>query len=324
MGEGGRGTRPGEGNLPALALICAGNTPLLAWPAMLFAVKHSVPVFVKMSRDETLWPQLLKESVAEIDPAAGARIICEVWPGEDPKTEELVSQADAVIAYGSDATIERLKALTGEKPFLGFGHAVSVGIDDFKTTKKYLRRLDFSAWQGFAKDVLTFDQSGCLSPHAIFYNDISQVRERFSEALFECAESLEVPARTDFEEAALIRSWRTMAVLQGATVWGDESLRWTVVEWPEQRALQLIPCPGLVQLIPCWDYADFREILGEAKGKLSSIGIAKQVGSKQNAWRTYKSLGISRVCRPGEMQTPPLDWKNGGVDLEAWIANLER
>ena len=25
--------------------------------------------------------------------------------------------------------------------------------------------------------------------------------------------------------------------------------------------------------------------------------------------------GVSRICRAGEMQTPPLDWHNGGVDL---------
>lgn len=289
---------------------------------MLFAVKHGVPIFVKMSRDETLWPQLLKESVAEVDPEAAARIICEVWPGEDSRTQELVSQADAVIAYGSDVTIEHLRELAGEKPFLGFGHAISLGCVAIGV-EKYSQ--DGSGdMAGLAKDILTFDQQGCLSPYVILYQHSYQV-DLLNDLLVEYAEKLDVSPRTNFDEAALVRAWRAMATLQGMHVYGDDALRWTIIDWLGPGPLSLIPCPGLVQLMP-YRAAGMEELLKSLEGKVSCLGIA---GPMEGPYTQFfldavRFLNLSRVCRTGEMQTPPLDWKNGGVDLEAWIANLER
>ena len=35
-----------------------------------------------------------------------------------------------------------------------------------------------------------------------------------------------------------------------------------------------------------------------------------------------RAEGASRICLPGEMQTPPLDWPNGNRDLLAELLRL--
>ena len=67
-----------------------------------------------------------------------------------------------VLAYGSDRSIAALRALCPpDTPLLGYGHRVSFGL--------MLQGADGdAAAQGFATDVLLYDQGGCLSPQTIF------------------------------------------------------------------------------------------------------------------------------------------------------------
>lgn len=157
-----------NGNIPQIgagkvaALVLAGNTPLMAWSPLCACLLAGWGVYVKMSRDETLWPRLFWETLNEADPEVAALVHLDVWPGDDPRTGKLVQTADAVVAYGSDSTLAAIKAqVPSGVPFFGYGHAVSVGLtcgewDVYETAR------------GFAQDVLMFGQGGCLSPHVLF------------------------------------------------------------------------------------------------------------------------------------------------------------
>ena len=269
----------GQGGNPTLALICAGNTPLLAWPAMLFAVRHGVKLYVKMSRDETLWPRLLKESVAEISPEAAARIELGVWPGEDGRTEKLIQLSDAVIAYGSDATIDRLKSLACEKPFQGFGHALSVGLWDDGSEGDFndcLTRFVISG-RRYSEDILTFDQSGCLSPSAIFCRIGEDAEAQNLESwLSEIATPMDIAVRTDPAECRRVREERDLATMEGAKVFGDPDLRWTVISWPETRKVPASSGLGIVHLISLDDLTQFGTYLGSAKGRIVFRGRGRR------------------------------------------------
>ena len=102
----------GEPSIAVVALILAGNTPLMSWSPLCACLLAGSMVFVKMSRDETLWPRLFVESLAEADSEVAARVVVDVWPGDDPRTTELVQSVDAVVAFGSDATLAALRAAT--------------------------------------------------------------------------------------------------------------------------------------------------------------------------------------------------------------------
>lgn len=302
----------GGNEAKVLALICAGNTPLLAWPAMLFALRHGVPLFVKMSSSETLWPQLLKESIDLVSPEAGEKVICDIWPGEDPRTEQLIQLSDAIIAYGSDSSISNLKLFAEEKPFLGFGHAISIAISGGGNNLLGSILL--------AKDILMYDQQGCLSPQVIFVIG-PEHRESLTQSLVRdlsyFSSRLEVPPRRDVGQCRRVREATELALMDGAEVFSGPELRWSVFSYPEA---DFFPEPvgfGVVSVVALTSFTKLSEVVGSRWSQISWVGFQPFVDAQENRPNTPQSL-----CLAGRMQTPPLDWKNGGVDLEAWIAKL--
>ncbi|WP_395088728.1 acyl-CoA reductase [Armatimonas sp.] len=293
-----------------LALILAGNTPLLAWPVLHYAVLLGIPVFIKQSRDETIWTRHFVETLAEIDPEVAALLHLDLFPGDDPRTHALVQSTNAVIAYGSDKAIAALRAATPETTrFQGFGHALSIGL----IGGHYDAHM-------FARDVLMYDQAGCLSLQTLLvtYAYCSKVGHALAGALGRQSGRLSVKARTDAAECRAVREARDLALMEGCEVLGDSDLCWSVVIHHEPCPL---PAPTgfcLVHVIPYEDQKPFQWFLGEYVGKISCVGDLVPGG---NDWwnQALKAEGVSRVCRAGEMQTPPLDWRNGGVDLRAWL-----
>jgi hypothetical protein len=294
-----------------LALILAGNTPLLAWPALHYCVLLGIPVFIKQSRDETIWTRHFVETLAGIDLEVAAFLHLDLFPGDDPRTHTLVQHADAVIAYGGDKAIAALREATPEAtPFQGFGHAISIGLIG--------GHYDVHM---FARDVLMYDQAGCLSLQALLGTFIcsSKVGHALAQALGRQSARLEAGARTDPAECQAVREARDLALMDGCEVLGDPELRWSVVIHHEPRPLPLLTGFCMVHIIPWDDERPFGWFLGEYAGKISCVG---EIVPGWNEWwqSTLDAAGISRICRAGEMQTPPLDWRNGGVDLRAWLA----
>lgn len=305
-----RCSEPGDIDRPGvLALILAGNTPLLAWPVLHYCVLLGIPVFIKQSRDETVWTRHFVETLAQIDPEVAALLHLDLFPGDDPRTHTLVQHADAVIAYGSDRTMGTLREITPKTtPFQGFGHALSVGLwtEDGSLFSASL----------FADDWITYDQAGCLSLQTIFFKNESSLW--LTRVLIEGTEEIEdMPPRNDPVECRLVREARDIAAMDGCEVIGGGSLRVTLILHPRPCTM---PDPvgfGVLNLIPLTNIADFGRFLGKAKGHLSSVGVAGELSDDLKA--TIEAEGVSRICRAGEMQTPPLDWRNGGVDLREWL-----
>jgi hypothetical protein len=288
-----------------------------------------------MSRDETLWTRLFVETLAEADPEVAACVHLDVWPGDDPRTTVLCRATDAIIAYGSDTTIAALRATTPEAtPFFGYGHAVSIGIvkDDACAVSPFGLKA--------ARDVLMYGQEGCLSPHIVILdvaNICSMGGERISRELFlECVQVygrqmertlqfqtswLEVPAVDDPAKAQAIRNARDVAHFNGATVYGDDKLRWTVIIYPEPRIVEPPIGHCVIQIVLVEDFVrDFPKVLGPIQGYLSSVGVAGQLTPEAEA--KIRAEGVSRICQVGEMQMPPLDWPNGNRDLLAELLRL--
>jgi hypothetical protein len=299
-----------------VAHVLAGNTPLLAWPglaACLLAGSHSV---VKMSRDETLWPRRFVESLALVDADLAATISLDVWPGDDPRTLALVRSTDAVIAYGGDAALAALRAAPPSgTPFFGFGHALSVGVVP--------KGGGAAAAFGFARDVLLYDQGGCLSPHAVLVEGdgarAADVGTVLAAALAAEAEALAVPAVDDPGVARTVREARDLTLFEpGVTVCGDPALRWTVIVRPRAEPLTEAPVGhGVVTVAPVGDLAaEFGGLLGAARGRVSSVGVAGGTVAEPLR-RVLEREGVTRICAAGTMQCPPLDWPNGGRDLLA-------
>lgn len=298
-----------------VAHVLAGNTPLLSWPGLAACVLAGSSSFVKMSRTETVWPRRFVDALAAVDAELAQGIVLDVWPGNDARTRELVQAADAVIAYGSDATLAAVRAATlPDRLFLGFGHALSVGL--------LLADADIDvAAAGFARDTLLYDQGGCLSPHAFFVEGggerTATFGDRLALALTAEADALQVGPVVEAGVALAVWQARDLALFRpDATVRGDPALRWTVIRYGQERSMDAPIAHGVAVVLPLADVAEnFGAVLGAVRGRLSSVGVA---GVLSNAARAaVLSEGVSRVCAPGTMQTPPLDWPNNNRDLLA-------
>jgi hypothetical protein len=303
---------------PAIvALILAGNTPLMSWSPLAACLLAGHDVRVKMSRHETLWPSLFRDAIAEFDPALAARITLDAWAGDDPRTTELITAADAVIAFGSDATLTAIRAQTPYGiPFFGFGHGISIGFVSG----------DAAADAGrFAQDILMYGQSGCLSPQIIFV--VEDARGRASEVAATLAQSLarEVDAFgittvIDPASARSVREARDMALFDGAGVTADAGLRWTIIVCAAGQNLPDSVGHGVITLLPVRDAASILAFLGASRAWISSVGIAGTL--PEDVRSALAADGVSRFCPAGEMQTPPLDWPNGKIDLFAALREL--
>ncbi|MBB6049606.1 acyl-CoA reductase [Armatimonas rosea] len=302
-----------------LALILAGNTPLLAWPTLHYCVLLGIPVFIKQSRDETVWTRHFVETLTEIDAEVAALLHLDLFPGMvDERMLSLLTIADATIAYGSDETLEALWPHLYWKPFLPFGHATSIGFwcDGSSQYRE--------GGEGFARDVLMYDQQGCLSPQTIFVDwgnhGAISAGQLLAGELAKVVDDLKVPPVTDL---AIAREVREVADIARFTptdyVIQDSHLRWTVIYGTQPKILSHGTGHGIVRIVPT--YHRFMRhlpfILGSLQGKVSSVGVAGDMS--QELGMALEAVGVSRICRAGEMQTPPLDWKNGGVDLRAWL-----
>ena len=298
-----------------VALLLAGNTPLLAWASLTASLLAGHAVFVKQSRDELLWTRLFVESLAEADAELASLIHLDLWPGDDPRTAALVQAADAVIAYGGDATLAALRQIVPQKtPFFSFGHAVSIGI--IASVEE-----DVS---GFARDILMYDQAGCLSPHVLFViGEATGITDALADAFRRETEVLDVPPVTEPAVAIAVRQARDLANFEGQRFVGDPSLRWTVIETPPGESPAPAPVGhGVVFVVPvaAEESVTLLRRLEPLRGRVSSAGIAGKISPHlQDA---LLSDGISRICPAGEMQTPPLDWPNGNIDLPAELRKI--
>ncbi|MBC8137843.1 MAG: hypothetical protein H8F28_18345 [Fibrella sp.] len=308
-----------------VTLILAGNTPLLAWSPLCACLLAGVGIMrVKLSRDETVWTRLFVESLREADAKLAERIELHDFPGEDERTYALLTNADAVIAYGSDAAIDALRGQTPKSvPFFDYGHAVSVGLAEQHTI------FDLQACAGFATDCLMYDQQGCLSPHILYITGslrhptgVRNVEDlslggRMRHKMQEQSSRLPPPVAGS---AARIREARDIALFSGRIVHGDDTLRWTVIS-----SLETIPYPppvghGVLTVSPVESAAQLRELLQPVWGIVSCAGVAGELSPEWEA--VLREAGVSRICQPGEMQTPPLDWQNGNRDLLAELLQI--
>jgi hypothetical protein len=286
-----------------ILLILAGNTPLMGWPPILAALNAGYSVRVKCGHDETLWPRLLVESIAQIDQTIADRVI---FYDDKEDIPALILESTAVICYGSDNTIATIKAQTPPKiPFHGFGHALSI---------IYAKNIKDNDLDNIAKDTLMYAQSGCLSPQYCFVDGGEKQAQALAEALASVfpamCDQLEVPVVTDPSVATKINNARALALFSASTIHANPERRWTIITSKENAPLPPAVGHSTLFIVPVKDGKFLKTIPKEIKNYLSCVGV-----TGNDDLDSYPFPPSVRVCRVGEMQTPPLDWKNGGIDL---------
>jgi hypothetical protein len=232
---------------------------------------------------------------------------------------EVLNKADVVIAFGSDATMESIRArMRFDQKFIAHGHAVSLLwlAEPNKLTPREARAM--------ATDVLTYDQLGCLSPQAIYAppkTNIAALGEKISRALEAYWRGLKKKPGRPLGVAARIAEARDMAHALGHRVWlpPNKHLGWTLVYDPDPL-FQPSPLHGVIYLRKVRE-SKLSVALAPVAGMISTVGSAGKMSSTVEKF--FLQLGVTRFCPAGEMQFPPLTWHHDGratlADLVTWI-----
>jgi len=291
---------------PVIGHVIAGNTPLLAWVSLIRALLVRSASFVKLpSGPAAQWGRLFHRTLADVSSGLAACVHLAEWPGGTTDLgAALCGGVDLVMAHGGDQTMNALRGLCpASTPFVGYGHRVSFGL----VTRG---GADAKAAAGLAKDVLLYDQGGCLSPQTILvegaWEDALEFAETLAAAMPDMAARYPLPVRAARAGAA-VREARELAMMgEGNRVWAGEGLRWTVIA-RRQRTFAPSPTFGVVSVQPLASLVDLPESLAPVAGYLQGCAVA--------GTETDYIPHVSYLCKPGELQAPPLAWRQDGRDV---------
>ena len=145
-----------------IGFIAAGNVAGAGIHEIAIALIAGAHVIVKTASAEPIFFAQFARTLAEIDPDAAARIEVVHWSrARADLTAALIANCERVVAYGDDLTIESL-----HRPnVIGFGSRVSAAVVAGGAIVP--SRIDALA-EALARDVVFFEQLGCLSLHQVF------------------------------------------------------------------------------------------------------------------------------------------------------------
>lgn len=287
--------------------ICAGNLAISAQTSLMHGLLLGSENIVKLpsAHEDNTTRQDINDFIRRL-PASLRSLVktCEDATAHLPN-------AEAIIAFGSDATMQELrKNIRWDQKFLPHGHAVSLLWIGQPLTPISARAC--------AKDILTYDQLGCLSPQAIYFEpklDPEKIGAALALALEK--EWLRHQAKRPLSIAARITEARDIAHARGHRVWAASHLGWTVILTSES-GFHPSPLHGVIYLRPAHQLA---QSLRAVRGKISTVGLVGKLSAEHE--KTFLHLGITRFCSAGKMQTPPLTWHHDGrpilADLVTWI-----
>ena len=119
------------------------------------------------------------------------------------------------------------------------------------------------------------------------------------------------PARIPMRDAAEIRGvrerarWRAIAG-EPVELFEGRGLEWTVVFEAKADSFKISPGFRTVHVTAVRDLAEFRDCVAPVSGRIEAMAVAGDECEIE-----ARAMGIPYVCAPGEMQSPPLDWRHG-------------
>lgn len=312
-----------------LLAILAGRVPAVATSAVFNGLAARHKVLLKPSSAEPVFARLLCSLVERAAPQLAASLSLMNIPSSDPRLDLMVSQEDAVLAYGSDATIASIRHNRAERLTMGGGHRESVVLcfRDAFDPPGAARRIA----RAVARDTAIYDQDGCLSPQVILIEENSALPSAaFASLLHE--ELLAIagrlpPGPIPLLSAASVRMFieesRLLAMSTGGLVLPTDG-RGPPAVVLVAATLPARPSPGfrVLQVVPFSGEPDLSFLLPHLANRLQGIAIA---GDRQRLAATlarHPAYRPYRTCAPGRLQSPPAGWPENGFVVVRELSQL--
>ncbi|MBL8679171.1 MAG: hypothetical protein JNK05_08405 [Myxococcales bacterium] len=211
--------------------------------------------------------------------------------------------ADTVVAFGSDARIERLRAAVSGARLQGYGHGAGAAWIDSAAIDDVVEQI---AW-----DFCAYDGVGCLSPEVLWvsgdHDAALRVAERLASAMARWATSHPRGARGR-EELVFERGWR--ASTAAASEWFSRG-EWGSVALLSEDAASVVRAMGARNVILRLAGEDNTNALDWFRAHaraLTSVATDDATRPVIERLGDDRSLGFcGRIVAPGDMQRPPLD-----------------
>ncbi|HKP64482.1 MAG TPA: acyl-CoA reductase [Polyangiales bacterium] len=315
---------PGLVPVPArlASVVLAGNIFSAAVRAIYLPLLSGAPVLVKTSSSDDVLPRFLLRALHAIDPDIAQRCELVSFGRDTPDAlQALLADAEVVSIYGDDSSIQRIAAQAQPNTrVLRHGHGISasfVGADALRGGSTATR----DAGQRVALDIAAYDQRGCLSPHVVFVEGDARsfARSLAETALPELARLLP-PGAATLSDQALALQWRAAAQVRGELFEG----RGYAVSYESNHAPRSSPGGRLISVYDCPAPDAAIQALRPFGSALKCIGVAGPRELRLELAQCLRPFSAARVCRAGEMQTPPFHaYADGQAPLFGLLAFSE-
>lgn len=297
-----RPCRPAVRALPLgrVIVLSSRTTVGVAIVPAVFAACAKCDVLVK-DRSDALVAAFF-EALCEELPVLRESIAAQVWAGDSDMPAP--AEYDAVVAFGSDATLARVAAAaSGGTRFIGYGSKASAGYIAREALAN--ERAARAIADGAATDLVLYETEGCLSLHALFVERRGAVSpERFAEILCDAVGAADVafpPATADASASARRASFRELATFRSG------SARLAVLDPPFAEPPAFVPRTlGVRSVERPEQMAEYLEHHGIA---LEALALA---GARPDLQRLGERLRVARIARFGTLQAPPIGGFHGG------------
>ena len=293
----------------------AGSVPGVTVTSMIRALLVKSPVLVKPGAGDAALTTRFARELHRADPRLAAAVAVHYWPGGAPARQswerELLNQADQVVIYGGNDTIESIRARApASTRLIEHPHRIGVAIVD----PGEARRTAADA----ARGVSLFDQKGCVSTHLILLlGNHAEARRwcgRLAEHLARTGAALPAGSLSPGELSSLhqLRGRLAMrgAVSEDVEVRGPEAADWTVALAPAEL---FEPVGGRTAwVVPVRDRAACLEVLAPLSPILQTVGLAGIRAGRTGFAEALFALGATRIVPLGEIPFPQPEWLHDG------------
>ena len=288
------------------SVVLAGNVFTASVRGIVVPLLFGVPVLVKASSKETMFPSMLRDALRSADSRLGAAMSLVEFPGGNIECEAaLLESAEAISVYGSDETVAALSSRAPDTRLIAHGHGVSVAycgpsaLDDANIGETI---------DGLSLDICAYDQRGCLSPQLVYIKETPHCcAADFAARL--AGEGLGPMSRTlprgplPLRVGAAQAQWRGIAEVEGALIRGDTY----AVAIREAQPIRWSPAYRNVTVAAVRDLEEALEAMRPIGTSLKCVGAdAASISEIETQLAATPALH-AYACAIGAMQTPPLD-----------------
>jgi hypothetical protein len=304
--------------------VFSGNVPgVQIWSLVMGMLVKSAAIG-KSSMSEPLFPVLFAHSLAEVDEKLADTIAILPWTGGTAELEEpAIQSADAVIVYGSQETVEKVreKVPLGKK-FLSYGHKISFAmVGKEALTPDYY----YETIYNLAKDISVYNQQSCMTPQSVYVEKGGAVNPvQFAQMLASEMHRYNTKhprGKISDEEAMSILKFRNRYQMQafeneGISVYASAGNTSYTVVYHDEAGFEGSPLNRSVHVYSVESLEKSLPLIKPFRMYLQSCGLAVSPDRLFKMADLLGSFGVNRICTIGNMNHAKAGWHHdGGFNL---------